>query len=231
MVTLDEKEDMEGNDFEGVEEVESEDDKDDDDLIEEDDDEEYYECTMIPECNADDKETGVTFKGDTTEYLSARDIIFDLFNKKGLKMSINNRKMRILDNAKNKPIKIEVKSHKGVSGKVNITIFKPNKSGSATIMIQKTKDAELVHVKTLAFKIVKYLIDGIIDEEIKEDDLNGFKESENENLTKKKLYCDICEKDSKTNSGTRIHIGNLHGIQREICCETCGKVLKTKKGM
>ena len=89
MVTLDEKEDMEGNDFEGVEEVESEDDKDDDDLIEEDDDEEYYECTMIPECNADDKKTGVTFKGDTTEYLSARDIIFDLFNKKGLKMSIN----------------------------------------------------------------------------------------------------------------------------------------------
>ena len=121
-------------------EVQEDDEEDDEDLI---DDEEYYEYTMIPQSNCDEKKTGVTFKGDTTEYLTARDMIFELFNKKGLQMLINNRKLRILDNAKNKPIKIDVKPRKGASGKVNITIFKPNKSGIATIMIQKTKDAEL----------------------------------------------------------------------------------------
>ena len=84
-----------GDEDEGVEVEE------DDDLI---DDEEYYEFTMIPQCSTDEKKTGVTFKGDTIEYLAARDMLFDLFNKKGLQMSINNRKLRILDNAKNKPI-------------------------------------------------------------------------------------------------------------------------------
>ena len=119
-----------------VDENEDEEEEEEDDLI---DEEEHYEFAKIPQCNTDDKKTGVTFKGDTPEYLKARDELFKLFNKKGLILSINNTKLRILDNAKNKPIKIDVKPHKGVSGKVNITIFKPNKSGIAI-------DAELVHV-------------------------------------------------------------------------------------
>ena len=89
-----------------------------------------------------------------------------------------------------------------------------------------------MHVKTLAFKVVKYLIDGIIDGEIKEDDLNRFKES----MTKPdedelNMYCDKCRKNFKTKSGMRIHLENIHGIQQEACCESCGRVFKTKRGM
>ena len=41
------------------------------------DDTEYYDWVMIPHCNPEDKKNGITFKGDTGEYLRARDIIFD----------------------------------------------------------------------------------------------------------------------------------------------------------
>ena len=115
---------------------------------------EYYEWTMIPNCNSEENKNGVTFKGDTEEYLMARDMIFNLFNKKGSKLSINQRKLRILDNATNKPIRVEVKPPKGPVGKVNLKIYEANKAGIATFMIQKTKDSELLHLKTLAFKVI-----------------------------------------------------------------------------
>ena len=126
------------------------------------DDTEYYDWVMIPHCNPEDKKNGITFKGDTEEYLRARDIIFDFFNKKGRKLTINDRNLQILDIVKNQ-FKIDIKPLKGQSGKINIKIYPANKSGIATMMITKTKDSELVHVKTLAFKVIKYLIDGIID--------------------------------------------------------------------
>ena len=37
----------------------------------------------------------------------------------------------------------------------------------------------MLHVKSLAFRIVKYLLDGMIDGVIKEKDLNNFKDSKN----------------------------------------------------
>ena len=111
----------------------------------------YYDWVMIPHCNTDDKKNGVTIKGDSAEYLRARDIIFKLFNKKGRKMVINNRKLQILDNIENKPIRVEVKPPKGPSGKVNVKICQANKSGIATFMITKTKDSELVHCENFGF--------------------------------------------------------------------------------
>ena len=38
----------------------------------------YYEWVMIPNCNPDDRKTGVTFKGDTEEYIAAKEKIFKL---------------------------------------------------------------------------------------------------------------------------------------------------------
>ena len=59
-----------------------------------DNDTEYYYWTMIPHCNAEDRKTGVTFKGDTVEYLAASKKIFDLLNEKGRKLAINIRKYK-----------------------------------------------------------------------------------------------------------------------------------------
>lgn len=188
----------------------------------------YYDWVMIPHCNTDDKKNGVTIKGDSAEYLRARDIIFKLFNKKGRKMVINNRKLQILDNIENKPIRVEVKPPKGPSGKVNVKIYQANKSGIATFMITKTKDSELVHVKTLAFRVIRYLLDGIIDGVLKEADLNSFKSEENEDLARKGLICQQCGEDFKTENGMNIHMQNVHGILKEIDCDLCEKVFSTE---
>ena len=193
---------------------------DDNDVLEEV--QEYYDWVMIPNSNSEDKKTGVTFKGDDEEYLIAKDVIRKLFDEKGAKFSINERQIRIVDNPKNKPIKIEVKPAKGPVGKVNITIFDANKSGSATIMITKTKDAELIHVKTLAFKIVKYLLDGIIDGEIKESDLDSYREEfVKSGKSEEQLFCKVCEKTFKSKTGFKLHKTRVHRKDEQNKCKKC----------
>ena len=193
-----------------------------------DDNSEYYDWVMIPHCHPEEKKNGITFKGDTADYLRARDIIFEFFNKKGRILTINNRKLQILDIVKHQ-FKIEVKPLKGQTGKINIKIYPANKSGIATIMITKTKDSELVHVKTLAFKVIRYLIDGIIDRVINEDDVHSFTCGEDEELERRKLICQICRKDFKTKNGMSIHIEKDHGMMNQIDCDSCGKHFISEK--
>ena len=192
------------------------------DDIDDNENSEYYDLVMIPHCSSEEKKNGITFKGDTAEYLRARDIIFDFFNKKGRKLTVNNRNLQILDIVKYQ-FKIEVKPPKGQTGKINIKIYPANKSGIATFMITKTKDSELVHVKTLAFKVIKYLIDGIIDGVINENDVNSFKSGEDEGLEKRKLICQFCSKDFKTKNGISIHMDKEHGMLKQNKCDFCGK--------
>ena len=193
-----------------------------------DDNSEYYDWVMIPHCHPEEKKNGITFKGDTADYLRARDIIFEFFNKKGRILTINNRKLQILDIVKHQ-FKIEVKPPKGQSGKINIKIYPANKSGIATIMITKTKDSELVHVKTLAFRVIRYLIDGIIDGVINEDDVHSFTSGEDEESERRKLICQICRKDFKTKNGMSIHIEKDHGMMNQIDCDSCGKLFISEK--
>ena len=118
----------------------------------------FYDWELVPTVYPDESKTGVTFKGDSKEYVKAQGMVLELFNKKGAKYFINEREIRILDNVKNKPIKMEVKPLKGETGKVNIKLYKVNNQGGATIMISKPTGGSLLHVKTLAFKVVKYLL-------------------------------------------------------------------------
>ena len=173
---------------------------------------EFYDWVSVPNCYPEDRKTGVTFKGESEEYKKAHSMIWELLNKKGSKLLVNDREVRVLDNAPNKPIKLEVKPIKGPAGKANIKIYKVNKNGSATMMIQKPSGCELLHVKTLAFKVVKYLLDGIIDGVLSDSDLEMMKivpksgnEGGCENLT-----CDICDKSFKTKNGLNIHKARMH---------------------
>ena len=95
----------------------------------------FYEWIMVPMIDSIEKKTGITFKGDTDECIEAHKHIWDALNKKGTKYGINGVEIRILDNATNKPIKVEVKPEKGPSGRVNVKIYNVNKRGYATMMI------------------------------------------------------------------------------------------------
>ena len=90
---------------------------------------------------------------------------------------VNEREVEIINrpNGKTKPIKVNVKPLKGLAGKVNLKFYDVNSKGSATIMVSKVSDGTTLHVKSLAFKIIKFLIDGIIDGEILEEDLMTYR--------------------------------------------------------
>ena len=178
--------------------------------VDEDDHNVYYDIEMIPKRNSSETKTGVTIKGDSSEYIEGHGKIKKMLDQKGANFLINGRGLRILDNAKNKPIKVEIKPLKGPSGKVNIKIYDINAKGRGTIMITKVSDGNLCHVKALAFKVVKYIIDGIIDGELTNEDLDNLKRN-SETMKTENLECDKCEKSFKTKHGLSIHAAKLHG--------------------
>ena len=190
---------------------EDDDDEGLDECKEEQMDHDFYDWTLVPKTYPIEKKSGVTFKGDTEEYLGAHKKVTEMLNKKGMKYLINGVELRILDNAKNKPIKIDVKFQKGASGKVNVKIYNVNKLGFATMMISKTSDSEMHHVKTLAFKVCKYLFDGTIDGVIDEKDIENMRKEANiSNRTKNNLTCETCEKKCMTENGLNIHKEKCH---------------------
>ena len=67
----------------------------------------YYDWEMIPTTYADDKKTGVSFKGDSNEYIKAHEMLMKMMDRKGTKYLVNGREFRILDNARNKPQNIQ----------------------------------------------------------------------------------------------------------------------------
>ena len=193
---------------------------------------EYYEWNMIPMTYPEDRQTGVTIKGDTDEYFEASKKIFNLLNNKGMKYCVNDRDIRILDNVENKPIKIEVKSKKKPAGKVNVKIYGVNKLGHATMMITKVSGGTLTHVKTVAFKIIKYLLDGLIDGEIDDNDIENMRISNKFDKKGKDLQCELCDKTLKTIQGMKIHNSKKHAEKEkelsESKCQLCNLTFGTE---
>ena len=147
------------------------------------------------------KKNGVTFKGETNDYIEAHQRIFNMMNRKGAKYHVNGREIRMLDNSKTKPIKVEVKPLKGPSGTVNLKIYNVNANRHATLMIQKMRNSELLHVKVFAFKVIKYLLD---------DDIGKMKQESNGISDDLERECKICGKQFKTVQGLNIHRTKLH---------------------
>ena len=137
-------------------------------------------------------------------------LIREYLNIKGIKYRINDREIRVLDNPKSKAIKVEVTPLKGQSGTVNVNIYNKNGKGFATIMITKLRNSEMVHVKVLAFKVIKYLIDGMLDGEISDNDIEKMKQEPEKYDDKPDLVCQVCEKVFKTKQGLKMHITRLH---------------------
>ena len=202
---------------------------------------EFYEWIMIPHAYTEENKTGVTFKGDSEEYVEATKRIFKMLNKKGLKYCVNERELRVLDNATGKPIKVEVKPPKGPSGKVNVKIYNVNGQGNATMMINKMSGADLSHVKAVAFKVIKYLLDGMIDGEITDSDIDNMKcgKKLDQEMKKTDLTCNICGKTCKTLQGLNIHKSKQHKGSQDnrlpfnenanVKCEQCNFVFSNRE--
>ena len=131
----------------------------------------YYETVLTPNNAPNDSKTGVTFKGKDAEYLKAHRIMMEMAKSRGDRYIINETEFNVIDAPKNKPACIEIKHKNGQSGKANLKIYPINGRGGATIHITKISRGYFEHVKILAFKVVKFLLDNIISGRLERDGL------------------------------------------------------------
>ena len=186
---------------------------------------EGYDLKLVPETANDDMKTGVTIKGNDPGYFEGHRVLKEITKKKGERFLINGVEIGISDTPKNKPINVEVKPKNGLSGKANLTIFEKNNRGGATIMISKVKGGESNHAKILGIKVIKYLLDGVIEGKIKEEDILQFKMKntkvvEKKSVSIKKTKCLRCDKVFQTEQGLKAHMTRLHKDKGKYC-EIC----------
>ena len=128
----------------------------------------FYEWSVIPKSQAHENKNGITIKEATDEFVIVHEKVHDLLNKKGVKLKVNEIQFLVLDNAKNKLLKIEIITKVGQSAKINVKFYNVNKQGQATIMVTKTSDSDFDNVKVFVFDVIMYLLDGLIDKELTE---------------------------------------------------------------
>ena len=98
-------------------------------------------------------------------------------------------------------------------------------------MTQRAKGGDNTTVKTLGIKVIKYLVDGIIDGTINEEEIQKFK-IKNQSVTENRFSvswkkCQICEKGFRTEQGVKLHVNKMH--VGDIRYTTCGKTYKTER--
>ena len=188
-------------------------------------DSELYEISPYPN-NTKDK-VGITIKGSSEAYINAHKIVSDIMSGKGDRYEINGVEIAILDAPKNKSISVEVKSRRGLSGKANIKIYGVNKGGFATLMVTKPKGIQYEYSKILALKVIKFLMDGLIDESMSVKDIQEMKSKKN--CDKKKIgnqQCDSCDKKFANAQGLQLHKTRVHKKKTTVECELSEKVLE-----
>ena len=187
---------------------------------------EFYDIEMIPVKASANNKTGITFKGSCMEYLNAHKNILELVKKKGERFVINGIEIGIVDNPENKPVCVEIKPKSGLSGKVNLSVFGVNDRKSATIMVNKKAGGNILHMKTLGIKIIKYLLDNFCTGQLFLNDIE---------LLKKKLKteenishpCQNCDKIFQSKQGLNLHVRRIHK-DTLITCEVCPKTFISK---
>ena len=183
---------------------------------------EGYDLKLVPEVSSDEMKTGVTIKGSDPGYFEGHRILKEITKKKGERFLFNGVEIGISDAPKNKPINVEVKPRGGLSGKVNLTIFDKNNRGGATIMVSKVRGGESSHAKILGIKVIKFILDEVIEGNLKEEDIGKYriksiKMVENSNQPSKKIKCNKCEKDFQTEQGLKSHVTRMHKEEKNYC--------------
>ena len=188
-----------------------------------------YEWCLTPKNYSEENKSGVTFTGRDTEYINANRKLAQMFKTKGEKFQINGIEISIADAPKNKPITVEVKPAAGISGRANLKVYDVNNRGGATIHITRVKSGDMLHVKTLAFKVIKFLLDGCISGSISEDNIESFKKLSTIKVQEaKQNSCDSCEKVFPTEQGLALHKTRIHRINMKFKCSKCVDTFKER---
>ena len=181
----------------------------------EDEDEEcdFFDVAFLPKNCTEDEITGVCIKGDSTEFKEASKRLSEMMSKVKARYVIEGREVKTLSVPKLAPLTIEVKTIKGEVGRAGIKFYTSKKN---TIMITKQAGQDNVFVKTLAMKVVKKILVGLISGEMSEHTLK--------NLTIE-FKCNYCNKVFYTKQGMANHTKKSH---EDIKHDIITKLVETK---
>ena len=171
----------------------------------------YYDCILTPKNASDENKNGITINGSNDQYIEAHLKLLEVLNVKGDRYIINNIEVGILDTPEKKPVVVDVKSKNGMSGKVHVKIYGINKNGGATIRISKPKGSGFEYTKMLTFKVIRYLLDGMISGDINPDDIEKLK-IKKQNAPKKIMAgeYETCAKTFISQQELKLHRTKIH---------------------
>ena len=196
-----------------------------------------FKIVFYPENAEDEDKTGATIKGNNARYKEAQDKISTMFTKKGAEYTVNKRKIKVLDNPKEKGCiksEVEVTTAKGERGIVTLKFWAPGKKG-ATIQVSKTKGTTIKFCKTMTNKVLKYLLENItsktkmstefkkavLDTTLGKTAVKLNKIQEKKDVFKEKiaskgkqdLLCEACDFKSKSKITLKKHIEKQHNFE------------------
>ena len=155
-----------------------------------------------------------------------------MFKIKGERFIITGIEMSISDTPKNKPINIEIKPLQGLTGKVHLKIYDINGTDGTTIMITKVSGGDLIHVKTPAFKVITFLLDGIITGDITDKNVECFKKKTvAKNQKPNEFACDFVETVFPSKKGLMEHKKKVHVTSMRYDCCSCEEKFQDRKDM
>ena len=166
---------------------------------------EGYGIETVPKMASSEEITGITIKGKDMEYLEAQKMLKSFMKNKGERFLINGIEMEISDTPKNRPMIIGIKPKGGMSGKSNLKFFDKNNRGGATIMIQKAKGGDSALVKILGIKVIKHLLDCLIEGKMKEEELQKLK-IKSKDCPVGEIKCQISGKEFRSEQGYKGHV-------------------------
>ena len=118
-----------------------------------------------------------------------------------------------------------------MSGKVNIRCFDRNNQGGSKIRIQKAKGDDLGLLMILGIKLIRYVLEGLIEGRIKELEVHKFT-VKNPKITElgSKIKCEVCDKNFQTDLGFKLHMIRMHK-EEEKYCDICRVTLNGEENI
>ena len=168
---------------------------------------EEYEKESYPKTDEDNEDNlqGITFKGKSRKYITAYNRLREKMVK-GAEFKVKTDCLKIKENPKGKPMKVELSNDNEVKGQAQIQMYKPGKKG-ATILITRSKGDSFDVVQTIATDFIETFLDALLRGVVEgEAEINVYTTKDATQKEEDIHSCDICARTFLTKHGLNIHM-------------------------
>ena len=196
---------------------------------EEAEDNEYYKIDTYPKDGSEDENANVTFKGTSTEFKDAVQIIKEMMSKPKSSFKVGGREVKVISALKTAPITVEVTTIKNEVGRAGLKFFA---SKTNTIVVTKQRGQSSKFSKALGMKIIKDMLEGLTSGKVIDASEYENNEIKREEKNHGSFKCDLCERIFQTKQGKSIHMTKGHKEKATSNnCLSCGKTFKLEKSL